>query len=162
MLYTAQWVLFENSFNQHPEHLKPYKIAHINHPTTKWIRYSKSNYIYACKMGLELCYEYTRRYKKQHVCQQRLEWLLDFIPTSFCEEEEDNDNYYGNAHLATQNVPTGCTPIPLAMPEEYHSNDVIQSYRLYYIREKYKIAGKKESIVNLVEQWTNDQWTNDQ
>jgi len=151
MLYTAHWMINGNNedwIKQHFEdmELKPYRKTHYNHPTSKWIRQCRANYVYACDMGLELCYEYTRRYKKIHKTQQRLEWLSRNIPQRFPEIEVQG-------YLAPLGIPTGCTPIPLAMPEEYHTKDAVQSYRLYYIHGKKSIAQSEEVWMNLRNEW---------
>ena len=53
----------------------PYRATHKNHPSAIWARSNKSNYNWLCKLGLELCEEYTYRYGKIHKTQQHLEWL---------------------------------------------------------------------------------------
>lgn len=151
MLYTAHWMVYGDDDTWVQKHLKnlelnPYRKTHYNHPTSKWIRQSRENYLYACRMGLELCYEYTRRYKKIHKCQQRIEWLLENTPTEF-------PSIQVQGHLATQGVPIGCTPIPLAMPEKYHTDNVVQSYRLYYIHDKKSIAQTEDVWNTLRTEW---------
>lgn len=150
MLYTAHWVLEwdESWVESHLQALTlaPYRKTHRNHPTTKWVRLHINNYLYACQMGLELCYEYTRRYRKIHKSQVRLEWLLTHPPTFFLPETID-------AHLAKKNIPIGCTPIPLAMPKEYHTDDAVYSYRLYYLNSKREIAQSEEAFKQLTIEW---------
>lgn len=150
MLYTSHWILQSGTdwIDTHLQilSLQPYKKTHQNHPTTKWVRSHINNYMYACKLGLELCYEYTRRYKKVHKTQVRLEWLLENPPKIFINEKID-------AYLANKNIPDGCTPIPLAMPKVYHSNDVIYSYRLYYLKDKRDIAQSTEVLQKLSIEW---------
>jgi hypothetical protein len=93
----------------------PYRQTHKNHPSAIWARSNKSNYVWLCELGMELCNEYTHRYGKIHKTQQHLEWLSINIP----------------------NIPDGeFTQPTLAMPEQYKSDDHIQSYRLYYIKDK--------------------------
>lgn len=154
MLYTAHWVLQIDDvwLNEHTKELllPPYRKTHQNHPTTKWVRHHLNNYFYTCRMGLELCYEYTRRYGKIHKSQIRLEWLLSNPPRQFVSEHIE-------AYLASKNIPNGCTPIPLAMPKEYHTEDAIYSYRLYYLKNKSEIAQSKEILNELYTQW-NMEW----
>ena len=45
-----------------------YKKTHPNHPCAKWVRESQANYRWLCRLGLELCGEYTFRYGKHHKC----------------------------------------------------------------------------------------------
>lgn len=57
-----------------------YKATHKNHPCSVWVRESTANYQWLCKLGLELCYEYTHRYSKVHSCQSHIEWLSQQTP----------------------------------------------------------------------------------
>lgn len=149
MLYTAHWIGWDNEewikLHNMNLFLSPYKKTHFNHPTSKWVRQTRNNYMYAVEMGLSLCKEYTNRYKKIHKTQMRLEWLRDNIPP-FLDVKID-------AYLATINIPRNCSPVPLAMPDEYKSQDLIQSYRLYYLGEKYNISDKLISTEYLKETW---------
>lgn len=126
--------------------LEPYRITHFNHPTCKWVRNHHNNYLYACHMGLELCAEYTRRYNKIHACHRRLIWLKDNIPNCVSQD-------YGSAFLATESLPIGCTPIPLAMPVEYHTNNVIQSYRMYYYHAKRQLSQDENAVKLIFNEW---------
>ena len=94
----------------------PYKLSHKNHPCAIWVRESLSNYLYLCDLGLELCKEYTYRYGKRHKSQDIIEWCLVNKP---------------NIHDVDFTVP------PIAMGDEFKiGNDVIESYRNYYIKAK--------------------------
>jgi hypothetical protein len=152
MLYACHWVLQSDDIwkEKHEAQLQlaPYRKTHVNHPTSKWIRHCAENYRYACQLGLELCYEYTRRYGKVHKTQVRLEWLSLHMPI-FSKSSEVIQGY-----LATENVPVGCSPVPLAMPEQYHSVDVIGSYRAYYLNEKQHVQDKVRTVEYLKEQWS--------
>jgi hypothetical protein len=97
----------------------PYGLSHKNHPCSIWIRESLSNYLYLCELGLELCKEYTYRYGKRHKSQEVIEWCLMNII-----DIEDKD----------------ITDPPKAMPDEYKVQDVIQSYRNYYVGAKKEFA----------------------
>ena len=101
----------------------PYKLSHKNHPCAIWTRSSLSNYLYLCDLGLELCKEYTYRYDKKHKSQDVIEWCLVNKP---------------NIHDVDFTAP------PLAMGEEFKiGNDVIESYRNYYIEDKKAIVSWK-------------------
>ena len=93
----------------------PYRATHNNHPCSIWTRTSKSNYLWLCKLGLELCYEYTYRYGKVHKCQSIIEWCSNNVP-----KIPDID----------------LTPFAQAMPEELKDPDPIKAYRQYYNRDK--------------------------
>ena len=98
----------------------PYKLSHKNHPCSIWVRESLSNYLYLCDLGLELCKEYTYRYGKRHKSQDVIEWCLIHKPNI-----RDVD----------------FTSPPLAMGDEFKiGNDVIESYRNYYIEAKKDFA----------------------
>ena len=106
LLSTTHWVLGGEG---------PYKQTHKNHPSAIWARSNKSNYTWLCELGMELCKEYTHRYGKTHKTQKHIEWLSTNIP----------------------NIPDGeFTQPTLAMPEQYKSDDHVQAYRLYYIKDK--------------------------
>ena len=93
----------------------PYRLSHKNHPCSIWARENMSNYLWLCELGLELCKEYTHRYEKRHKSQDVIEWCLINKP----------------------NLPENSfTEPPKAMPDEYKVDDVVQSYRNYYIGEK--------------------------
>jgi hypothetical protein len=98
----------------------PYKLSHKNHPCSIWVRESLSNYLYLCDLGLELCKEYTYRYDRRHKSQDIIEWCLTNKP---------------NIHDVDFTCP------PLAMGDEYKiGNDIIESYRNYYIKAKKDFA----------------------
>jgi hypothetical protein len=98
----------------------PYKLSHKNHPCSIWVRESLSNYLYLCDLGLELCKEYTYRYGKRHKSQDIIEWCLVNKPN-------------------IKDVDFTCPP--LAMGDEFKiGNNVIESYRNYYIKAKKDFA----------------------
>jgi len=101
----------------------PYKLSHKNHPCSIWVRESLSNYLYLCELGLELCKEYTYRYEKRHKSQDVIEWCVTNL-VNICYK--------------------GVTEPPKAMPDEYKTKDVIQSYRNYYIGAKKDFASWKK------------------
>lgn len=117
LLCTAHWV--------HPNgtYTPPYKITHKNHPSAIWTRASLSNYLWLCKLALELCSEYTFRYGKIHKCQPIAEELLQHYP---------------------QIQDIGFTTPALAMPDTYKCVDAVESYRAYYLFEKTKILTWKK------------------
>jgi len=97
----------------------PYKLSHKNHPCAIWARESLPNYLYLCDLGLELCKEYTYRYGKRHKSQDVIEWCLINKP----------------------NIPdTTFTTPARAMPDDYKVDNVVESYRRYYMGEKSNIA----------------------
>ncbi len=107
----------------------PYKEAHKKHPCTLWAGDSADNFSWLVQHGMELCFEYTRRYNKIHKCQQVIMNLGKLHATMF---------YYCD---------TNGTPHPQCMPDEYKcaSDDPVQAYRKYYINDKKDIAKWEKS-----------------
>ncbi len=96
-----------------------YKTAHLNHPCSKWTRENRSNFLWLCDATDELFKEYTRRYNKEH---------KSFSVFQICRN---------NANV----IPIGSkTPHSLAMPDQYKTDNAVESYRTYYIKEKANIS----------------------
>jgi len=95
----------------------PYKIAHLNHPCTIWVRTSRGNHLWALSLAANLSLEYTHRTGKTHKCAAVVEWLTD------------NFNRLRWSKLNR-------TDFPLAMPDLYKTDCPVQSYRNYYRGEK--------------------------
>ena len=119
ILETAQLLCGSHHMVNNPISDIPYKLSHKNHPCAIWVRESLSNYLYLCDLGLELCKEYTYRYGKRHKSQDIIEWCLSNKPLI---------------------KDIGFTTPPKAMPDEYKVDDVIESYRNYYIGAKKEFA----------------------
>jgi hypothetical protein len=96
-----------------------YKLTHKNHPCAIWTRETQSNYLWLYKHGIAMGIEFKKRYGKIHksslvIASLQKDYLL---------------------------LPEGeLTPFALAMPDEFKSEDVVESYRLYYLVEKERIA----------------------
>ena len=102
-----------------------YKLAHKNHPVTIWCRKSRANFIWTLDLVDELHKEWRFRYghpeTKFHKSYLVAMILRENMPSKFEEEE--------------------LTPFALAMPEEYKTDDPVESYRNYYMsKEKQRIA----------------------
>ena len=97
----------------------PYKITHINHPCTKWVRNSLSNYKWLLELITSLNDEFKFRYNKTI----------------------NHKSYDSIKNLPLPNVKDiGLTPWSLAMPDEYKiDNNPIQSYKNYYLNAKSNI-----------------------
>ena len=120
-LETAQMLC--SVFHRHGQGDKvPYKEAHKNHPCTLWAGDSADNFIWLWKHGMELCFEYTRRYNKIHKCQQV---IMDLSKTDL-------------GTLQYQDMEM--TPHPQCMPDEYKCDDPVLAYRKYYVNDKKDIA----------------------
>jgi hypothetical protein len=94
----------------------PYKPTHKNHPCSKWVRESLSNYFWLVEFSFALIDEYNYRYNnKSRKVTQVLEWCLNNFP-----DIEDR----------------GLTEFAMAMPDQYKKNNVVEAYRDYYLCEK--------------------------
>jgi hypothetical protein len=88
----------------------PYKSTHKNHPCTLWAGESIYNFNWLVKLGLELCNEYKHRYGKEHKCREVIIYCRDNKP----------------------NLPRVMTDFAMAMPDEFKTFSVVESYRNYY------------------------------
>jgi hypothetical protein len=95
-----------------------YKPTHFNHPCSIWTRTSRSNFLWLVELAKQLCIEYTHRYEKNHKS-------FDVILKCYDLQDKINDGEL--------------TPFVQAMPEKYRSDNAVDSYRNYYVEEKYKI-----------------------
>jgi hypothetical protein len=114
MLCTAHRAL---DGDEYADSVGMYKIAHLNHPCSKWVRESSGNYFWLYKHLLALGQEYNYRYGRTHLSIDKLAKPLLSFPT---------------------NIPRGAmTPVAQAMPEEYKNENPIVAYRNYCINEKH-------------------------
>lgn len=88
-----------------------------NHPCSKWVCLSSSNYLWLAQHNQSLCNEYTFRYNKIHKLEQcgMVSWLLNNIPSS----------------LTKKNI----TPFAEATGN-IHENDSVSTYKRYYLEHK--------------------------
>lgn len=94
---------------------KPLKGGYHNHPCTVWAGDTQANYYWLGLHGLNLCNEFTLRFKKRHVCHSKLDHIMDMYDM----------------------VPNGkMTPFAQAMPDEYKDSSAVTAYRNYYLNEK--------------------------
>ena len=112
ILESAQMICTTHHLHPSGDYDIPYRIAHKNHPCTKWVRSSLSNYLWLLNLVKALNTEYRFRYDKQ----------------------VNHKSYDVVQTLPLPNIPDiGSTDFARAMPDEYKiDNDVIFSYRFYY------------------------------
>ena len=89
-----------------------YKASHINHPSAIWVRENAIQYQYMYDMFVALCDEYTYRYGKVHMTDEKLRIILDEIPR--------------NMKLGQWRQP------PQAMPEDVKTESSLEAYHKYY------------------------------
>ena len=97
-----------------PNAIVPYKITHKNHPCAIWARMSIQNYEYLFSLAVLLGEEYTYRYDKVHKSALAIETLgIPSLPD------------------------TGFTTQPKCVHDDFKdTEDVVEAYRAYYIRDK--------------------------
>ena len=130
MLYTAHHL-----YGNPPDFA--YRISHVKHPISIWIRICYANYSYAVQVAKYLSIEYTYRYDKIHSCKKHIDWLLLNVP------KFNNNISYSSTTVLSYNKDfesMGMTPVPLAMPMECKLSNTILSYRNYYIMKKQYFA----------------------
>lgn len=126
ILETAQLLSNAHHMLDGDQVIKPiYKLTHKNHPSALWVRSSANHYEWLWSLLRSLCKEYTHRYEKVHKVER--EGLLDIL-----KDKPTNLKYNGWVS----------DPTP-AMPDEYKTDDVVQSYRNYYMGAKKSFASWK-------------------
>jgi hypothetical protein len=102
-----------------------YKPTHKNHPCTKWVGQSLTNWFWLQKLTEYLNQEYIHRYNK----------------------EENHKSYDVAKKLIVPNLPVlGLTPFAQAMPDQYKNADTVTAYRTYYLQEKTKLLQWKNRL----------------
>ena len=111
----------------HAESMYDYlmKPAMLNHPCTIWARQSQENHAWLYDHAIALCNEYTNRYNKIHGTERRI--------------KETPEPFFSKL---------GLTPFAKAMPELYKQQCPIESYRTYYIKDKWEFATWRNGAPN--------------
>ena len=108
-----------------------YKLAHKNHPVTIWCRKSKANFVWTLDLVEELHTEWRFRYGHPET-----KFHKSYLVSLLLRENMPDDDAFEEE---------GLTPFALAMPEQYKTEDAVESYRNYYMsEEKQKIASWKK------------------
>lgn len=100
----------------------PYKKTHWNHPCSKWVRESISNYQWLWNHADELGKEFNRRYSKDHLAHKKL------------RENVPNNILLPNIGLTNF---ANCTP--------YKNMEIVEAYRNFYNNDKSKFARWKNN-----------------
>ena len=123
MLCSAKRVLDPND----PINEKIYKLAHKNHPVTIWCRKSKANFLWTLELVEALHTEWRFRYGHPDT-----KFHKSYLMVMILKENMPSDDVFDEK---------GLTEFAMAMPVEYKSENVVESYRNYYMsEEKQKIA----------------------
>lgn len=109
----------------------PLRGGYHNHPCTRWVGETRSNFIWASVHGLALCEQYYLRYKKTHSCLKGIQHLYE---------------------MASIVPDGGLTPFAQAMPDEFKNSDTTKAYRNYYLGAKKSFA-KWDKLNNKPHWW---------
>ena len=110
-----------------------YKPAYPNHPMTKWVGSTFSNFQWTLENAVFISQEYTKRFKKLHKSSRILNVIYD-------------NQYY-------KDIPDErFTEPPQCMPDEYKDKDYVTAYRRYYNNDK-KYFAKWEKGRSCPEWW---------
>lgn len=104
----------------------PYRKTHVNHPCTKWVSESYSNWVWLRELATHLGAEYTHRYGKVHKAAIVASHLPDIDIADI-----------------------GRTKFALAMPDQYKCDDPVRAYRDYYLGEKRHLFSFKNRSISL-------------
>tara|TARA_B100001778_G_C18561433_1_gene617952 strand:+ start:913 stop:1491 length:579 start_codon:yes stop_codon:yes gene_type:complete len=98
----------------------PYKGGYPHHPCTVWTGDTRANFNWLVSHGIALCREYSQRFGgKVHSCQDPIMHMKSMLTK----------------------IPDGdLTPFAQAMPDEFKSDDIVSSYRAFYIDDKASFA----------------------
>jgi hypothetical protein len=119
MLSTAHRVID----NLPSEDRSVYKLAFLNHPCTKWVRETSSNYEWTVELLKSLLEEYELRYNKTHKVA----------------------SMFNRFKALPKNINKGgLTKFALAMPDYCKLEDPVEAYRNYYKKEKQKLFNWKK------------------
>jgi len=105
-----------------------HKGGYANHPCTRWAGDSYDNFIWLVEYTRALVAEHTFRYGTLPASGEQVEKVASYATELYHRMADD-----GCAE-------SGLTPFALAMPDEYRSDDAVESYRDYYIAEKHAIC----------------------
>jgi len=118
VLEYAQLLSSAHHLNNSPYKSDVYKLAHKAHPCTLWTAKSAHSYSDLYSLFCLLAEEYTYRYGKVHKSYRELREVLAYNPSP----------------------DIGPVSAPLCMPNDCKSDDVVQSYRTYFLNYKQHIA----------------------
>ena len=103
-----------------------YKKAHVNHPSSEWVRCSYQHYKWLYDHMVALMEEYTYRYGKHHATERLKVPLSEYpkaIPVS-------------GLVLGAFHCTAGFDDPPQCMPKACKGEDTVLAYQNYYIIEK--------------------------
>jgi len=114
ILETAQMLSTAHRLLETPQADFVYKVAHSNHPCTKWLRSSRAAYKYGLEYLEAMLAEYTHRYGKIHKTEREILPYLRQVPE------------------ALPDIPWEDPPQCFGDHQECRREDVVEAYRSYY------------------------------
>lgn len=111
---------------------KLYKSTHFNHPCSKWIRFDWRGFVYTSGLLWALSKEYFKRTGKHHKS------FLQMVDAGATSEQYYNQAKELNIELLNP---------AKAMPDEYKTDSVVESYRNYYNLGKKHLHDWKNATV---------------
>ena len=93
------------------------KYSYYNHPCSVWARESYGNFDWLLNHADSIISERYHRFEKGHFCEDIIKWFQNNNPSNVKQFNP-------------------ITPFALAMPDDYKSDDAVESYRKYYISDK--------------------------
>jgi hypothetical protein len=108
-----------------------YRITHKNHPVSIWVRTSLENYLWTLDMIEAMHNEWRYRYGHPDTTFHKSYVIAQYLRTY--------------APSADKFPKIGLTPFALAMPDEYKTDDPVESYRIYYQSKKDIATWKKRA-----------------
>jgi hypothetical protein len=112
LMSTAHRVLDGDLYEDRTANNVVYKASHINHPSAIWTRASDSNYQFVYDMFVALCNEYTYRYGRVHLTEEKLKDLLQHLPNNIASAD--------------------FVEPPQAMPDDVKTSNAVDAYQNYY------------------------------
>lgn len=103
-----------------------YKATHAKHPCTLWAAKSSGNFLSLCEHTYAMLEEYTERFGKKHKSGAVLDRCVELF-------DEKNFSWLE------------ITPPPMAMPDHFKGEDIVESYRRFYA-SKPRMRYPKEKI----------------
>lgn len=121
-------------------HAVTYKPTHANHPSAIWCRESRLHYDWLVDLANYLGREFFNRYGKRHKCHDILHAELYYAPPALAQ------------------LPLTWRPPSLAMPDDYKSDDHVQSYRRFYASKANRMPmvyykGQRKPPIWLADLW---------
>lgn len=104
-----------------------YKASHVNHPANVWIRKSTYHYLWFYELWLFTAKEYQKRYGREHATVEvGRRCGIAAPPMNLYDEPWEEP--------------------PACMPDEYKTDDIVESYRNYYRGDKVRFATYKNRV----------------